>query len=120
MFESGPRGKVSAMASAVETKRRRRSPSEVALLALQVMFVAIAVASCVAWLTPSNSRRSAISGVDGQSDCVGLGRGGAFCAGNSAINDRSNGPLGAAADCVSLGRGGLLCNERPADAGHPG
>ncbi len=83
------------------------------------MFIAIAVASFVAWLTPSNARRSAVSGVGAQSDCVSLGGGGAYCAGDSAIDDRSNGSLGAAEDCVSLGRGGLLCNERRGDAGHP-
>ena len=120
MFENAPRAKVSAMASAVETVRRRHAPSQVALLALQAMFVAIIVAFLVAWLTPSNLRRSAISGVGAEFNCVSFGRGGAYCAGNSASDERSNRPYGAAEDCVSLGRGGLFCNERPGDAGHPG
>jgi len=116
MFEKAPRAKVSVMASTVETLRRRHTPSEVALLALQAMFVAIIVASLIAWLTPSNLRRSAVGA---GSDCVSFGRGGAYCAGNSASAERSNAPYGAAEDCVSLGRGGVLCSQRPGDARHP-
>jgi hypothetical protein len=120
MFENASRAKVSAMASTAEMARRRHTPNEVALLALQAMFLAIIVASLVAWLTPSNSRRSAVSGVGADSNCVSFGRGGAYCAGDSASDERSNRPSGAAEDCVSLGRGGLICNQRPGDAGDPG
>ena len=119
MFKNAPRAKVGAIASAVETNRRRRSPSEAALLALQVMFVAIAVVSFVAWLTPSNARRSANSGIGAVSDCVSFGRCGAYCAGDSAIDDRSNRPPGSEEDCVSLGRGGLFCKERLGAVGQP-
>ena len=120
MFENTPRVKISAIALAVKAKRRHQTPSEFALTALQVMFIAITVLLFVAWLTPSNSHRSTIWGFGPESNCVSLGRGGANCAGNSAIDDRSNRPVGADEDCVSLGRGGLLCKEHPGNAGRPG
>ena len=118
MFENALRAIVSALASAPKTKRRRRSPNEVALIALQALFIAITVASFVAWLTPSNARRSAISGFGPQSDCISFGRGGTDCTGNSAIDERSNGRLGSDEACVSLGRGGLVCNEPLGNPGH--
>ena len=118
MFESAPRGKISAIAPAVNAKRRHQSPGEFALTALQFVFLAIIVILFVAWLTPSNSHRSTIWGFGPESDCVSLGRGAAECTGNSAIDDRSNKPFGSAEDCVSLGRGGLLCKEHLGDVGH--
>ena len=120
MFESAPRAKISAITSAVKVKRRHQSASEFALTALQVMFIAITVLLFVAWLTPSNSHRFTIWGSAPESNCVSLGKGGAYCAGNSAIDDRSNRPVGADEDCVSLGRGGLLCKEHPGNAGRSG
>jgi hypothetical protein len=118
MFESTPRVKVSAIVSAVKAKRRHQSLSEFALTALQVMFIAITVLLFVAWLTPSSSHRSTIWGFGPESDCVSLGRGGAYCTGKSAIDDRSNRPLGSDEVCVSLGRGGLVCKEHLGNVGH--
>jgi len=118
MFENTPRVKISAIALAVKAKRRHQTPSEFALTALQVMFIAITVLLFVAWLTPSNSHRSTIWGFAPKSDCVGLGRGGAACTGNSAIDNRSNRPFGSDEDCVSLGRGGLVCREHLGNVGH--
>jgi hypothetical protein len=118
MFESAPRAKISAITSAVKVKRRHQSASEFALTALQVMFIAITVLLFVAWLTPSNSHRSTIWGFAPESDCVSLGRGGADCTGNSAIDNRSNRPFGSDEDCKSLGRGGLVCKEHLGDVGH--
>jgi hypothetical protein len=119
MFESTPRVKVSAIASAVKAKRRHQSPGEFALTALQVMFLAITVLLFAAWLTPLNPHRPTIWGFGQDSDCVSLGRGGVYCTGNSAIDDRSKRPSGADDDCVSLGRGGLVCKESLGNAGHP-
>ena len=118
MFESTPRVKISAIASAVKAKQRHQTPSEFALTALQVMFIAITVLLFVAWLTPSNSHRSTIWGFGPESNCVSLGRGGADCTGNSAIDNRSNRPFGSREGCVSLGRGGLVCKEHLGDIGH--
>ena len=119
MFENTPRVKISAIALAVKAKRRHQTPSEFALTALQVMFIAITVLLFVAWLTPSNSHRSTIWGFGPRSDCIKLGRGSADCTSNSAIDDRLDRPLGSDEDCVSLGRGGFVCKERPTDASHP-
>jgi hypothetical protein len=118
MFESAARAKISAITLAVKAKRRHQSASEFALTALQVMFIAITVVLFVAWLTPSNSRRSTIWGVGPESDCVSLGRGGADCIRNSAIDNRSNRSFGSDRDCVSLGRGGLVCKGHLGDVGH--
>ena len=119
MFENAPRVKISAIASVVKTKRRHQSVSEFAVTALQFMFIAITVLLFVTWLTPSNSHRSTIWGFGPKSECINLGRGGADCTGNSAIDDRLDRPLGSDEDCVSLGRGGFVCKERPTDASHP-
>jgi hypothetical protein len=119
MFESAPRVKISAIASAVKAKRRHQSPGEFALTALQVMLLAIAVVSFVAWSTPSKWRRSDILGAGPQSDCASFGRAGARCLGTSAIDDRSNRSVGSDEDCVSLGRGGLLCKARLGNAAGP-
>ena len=118
MFESAPRVKISAIASAVKAKRRHQTPSEFALTALQVMFIAITVLLFVAWLTPSNSHRFTIWGFGPESNCVSVGRGGVDCTRNSAIDDRSNRPFGSDKDCVSLGRGGLVCKEHLGNVGH--
>ena len=118
MFETTSRVKVSAIALAVKAKRRHQSSSEFALTALQVMFIAVTVLLFVAWLTPSNSHRSTIWGFAPESDCVSLGRGGADCTGNSAIDNRSNRPFGSDEDCKNLGRGGLVCKEHLGDVGH--
>jgi hypothetical protein len=118
MFESTPRVEISAIASAVKAKQRHQTPSEFALTALQVMFVAITVLLFVAWLTPSNSQRSTIWGFAPESNCVSVGRGGVDCTRNSAIDNRSNKPFGSDEDCKSLGRGGLVCKEHLGDVGH--
>jgi hypothetical protein len=118
MFETTPRARVSAIASAVKVNRRHQSPSEFALTALQVMFIAIAVLFFVAWLTPSNTHRFTIWGSAPESNCVSMGKGGVYCAGGSAIDDPSSRPVDSDEDCVSLGRGGLVCKQRPGDAGH--
>jgi len=119
MFESASHARVGAFARAVEAKRRHRSPSELALVALQAMFIAITVASFAAWSAPSRSHRSDISGFGPESDCASFGRGGVYCSGTSAIDDRSNRSSGSDEDCISLGRGGLLCKERLGNADGP-
>ena len=78
---------------------------------VQVMFIAITVLLFVTWLTPSNSHRSTIWGATPESNCVSIGKGGTYCPGNSAVDDRSNRPLGSDEVCVSLGRRGLLCKS---------
>jgi hypothetical protein len=118
MFENTPRVKISAVALAVKAKRCDQTPSEFALTALRVMFIAIIVLLFVAWLMPSNSHRSTIWGFGPESSCVSVGRGGVDCTRNSAIDDRSNRPFGSDKDCVSLGRGGLVCKEHLGDVGH--
>ena len=118
MFESTPRVKIGAIALAVRAKQRHQSPSEFALTALQVMFIAITVLLFVAWLTPSNSHRFTIWGFGPESNCVSVGRGGVDCTGNSATDNRSNRPFGSDEDCVSLGRGGLVCKDHLGDVGH--
>ena len=118
MFENTPRVKISAIALAVKAKRRHQTPSEFALTALRVMFIAITVLLFVAWLMPSNSHRSTIWGFGPESDCVSVGRGGVDCTRDSAIDDRSNRPFGSDEDCVSLGRGGLVCKEHLGNVGH--
>ena len=117
MFENTPRVKISAIALAVKAKRCDQTPSEFALTALRVMFIAIIVLLFVAWLMPSNSHRSTIWGFGPESSCVSVGRGGVDCTRNSAIDDRSNRPFGSDKDCVSLGRGGLVCKEHLGDVG---
>jgi len=119
MFASAPRIKVSAIASAFKANRRHQSPGEFALTALQVVVLAVTVLLFVAWLTPSNSRRATIWGSAPESNCVSSGKGGAYCAGNSAIDDRSRRSIDSDEDCVSLGRGGLLCKERLGNADRP-
>ena len=107
MFGNTFGASVGSRASAIELNFRRRSPSEIALIALRAVFVGLTVALFFAWLTSANMRGRAGPGLTADADCVSLGRGGARCASRSAGDGAGAADL--RSDCVSAGRGGLVC-----------
>lgn len=90
MIDNDARGRVRAIPIAAGMNFRRRSPSEIARIVLQVIFVAVTAALFLAWLTSPNVRRPAVWGFAPQSGCPSVGRGGAPCFNHSGNDDRSN------------------------------
>ena len=96
----------SSRLSAVEMNFRRRSASEIALIALRAIFVGVTLALFFAWLSSANTGSR---GLSADADCVSFGRGGARCVSHS--DGGSNSVADARSDCISAGRGGLICER---------
>ena len=100
MFGNGSGASVSSRAMNFGS----RSPGEIALMPMRILFVGLTVVLFFAWLTSAD--REGRASRFAEADCASFGRGGAHCAGASLGDSGLADPH----DCINAARGGLICD----------